>query len=434
MSTKTGELQVHAASFLETSTVFCGVPATLEGAPTASELLRTEVADQRALDARVAVHYGLDEKDVADLEVPSRVRALDPRAPFDTGMIPPDVTPEALASAFLGVLFGRWSNDAVCGPSTERSLPDVFGALPVQPPVARTDQDAEAAVLVEDPGHPKDIAIAIVRAADEHEVERASWLHDADAVRDWLRNRAFDEHLRRYGSSRRKAPLYWQVGTTSASYSVWIYIHTSNKDSLFRVQNDYAVPKLKHEERRLDSLASEIREKSTSSQRVELATQERFVEELRAFVEEVGRVAPLWRPRLDDGVVVNFAPLWRLVPQHKAWQRELKSTWDELCAGKYDWAHLAMHLWPERVVPKCATDRSLAIAHGVEDVFWVEGADGKWKARATPTTSIEALVRERSSPAVKAALKSLMEAPTAGGKSGGRRGGGLRKSAAGVDD
>jgi hypothetical protein len=29
--------------------------------------------------------------------------------------------------------------------------------------------------------------------------------------------------------------------------------------------------------------------------------------------------------------------------------------------GKYDWSHVAMHLFPERVVPKCATDRSLAI-------------------------------------------------------------------------
>jgi hypothetical protein len=26
-----------------------------------------------------------------------------------------------------------------------------------------------------------------------------------------------------------------------------------------------------------------------------------------------------------------------------------------------------MRLWPERVVPKCAKDRSLAIAHGLED-------------------------------------------------------------------
>lgn len=119
----------------------------------------------------------------------------------------------------------------------------------------------------------------------------------------------------------------------------------------------------------------------------------------------------------------NFAPLWRLVPQNRAWQKELKSTWGALCEGKYDWAQLAVHLWPERVVPKCAGDRSLAIAHGLEDVFWVEGSDGKWTARKIPTCSIDDLVRERTSPAVKSALKSLLEAPVATGNGGrGRRG------------
>jgi hypothetical protein len=39
-----------------------------------------------------------------------------------------------------------------------------------------------------------------------------------------------------------------------------------------------------------------------------------------------------------------------------------------------------MHLWPERVVPKCMTDRSLAIAHGLEDVFWVEDFNQRWRA------------------------------------------------------
>jgi hypothetical protein len=116
-------------------------------------------------------------------------------------------------------------------------------------------------------------------------------------------------------------------------------------------------------------------------------------------------------------VIVNFAPLWRLVPQHKAWQKELKATWDALCEGALDWAHLAMHLWPERVVPKCATDRSLAIAHELEDVFWLKGVDGKWIARKTPTRSVDELVQERTSPAVKSALKSLLEAPVASGAS-----------------
>jgi hypothetical protein len=200
---------------------------------------------------------------------------------------------------------------------------------------------------------------------------------------------------------------------------------------LFRVQNDYAAPKLAHEERRLELLFNELREHSTAAQRREIAVQKAFVEELRGFLEEVKRTAPLWNPNLDDGVIINFAPLWRLVPQNKPWQKELKSTWDALCEGKYDWAHLAMHLWPERVVPKCAKDRSLAIAHGLEDVFWVERSDRKWSERSSPTRSIDELVRERTSPAVKSALKSLLEAPVATGN-GGRGRGGRRRSAAAV--
>ena len=58
---------------------------------------------------------------------------------------------------------------------------------------------------------------------------------------------------------------------------------------------------------------------------------------------------------------------------------------------------------------------SLAIAHGLEDVFWIEGEDGKWKALATPTRPISALVAERSSEAVKGALKNLTEAPEPAG-------------------
>jgi hypothetical protein len=141
------------------------------------------------------------------------------------------------------------------------------------------------------------------------------------------------------------------------------------------------------------------------------------------MLEEVKRVTPLWNPTLDDGVVLTMAPLWHLVPQHKPWQKELKSKWDELVAGKYDWAHIAMHLWPERVVPKCATDRSLAIAHGLEDVFWVENPSGKWTQRPAPTKSVEELVRERTSPAVKAAVQSLLDTSQApdGQKSGRQR-------------
>ena len=53
---------------------------------------------------------------------------------------------------------------------------------------------------------------------------------------------------------------------------------------------------------------------------------------------------------------------------------------------------------------------------------WVEGAEGKWTRRATPTRPIDDLVAERTSPAVKAALASLLEAPGPAGGGGRGRG------------
>ena len=34
-----------------------------------------------------------------------------------------------------------------------------------------------------------------------------------------------------------------------------------------------------------------------------------FLDELRTFADEVRRVAPLWEPDLDDGIVLVMAPL-----------------------------------------------------------------------------------------------------------------------------
>ena len=55
--------------------------------------------------------------------------------------------------------------------------------------------------------------------------------------------------------------------------------------------------------------------------------------------------------------------------RHKPWQKILRDTWTKLEKGDYDWAYLAMAYWPERVREKCKTDKSLAIAHGLEDLY-----------------------------------------------------------------
>ena len=93
------------------------------------------------------------------------------------------------------------------------------------------------------------------------------------------------------------------------------------------------------------------------------------------------KIAPTFQPNHDDGVQISAAPLWSLF-RHKPWQKVLKDTWIKLEKGDYDWAHLAMAYWPDRVRVKCKTDKSLAIAHGLEHLYVeLEAAPNKTRGK-----------------------------------------------------
>jgi hypothetical protein len=354
-----------------------------------------------------------------------------------------DAGPSCLASDFLswsvGVAFGRFDVRLATGARLPPIEPQPFDPLPMFPPGMLTGENGlplpcapvdypvafpENGILVDDRGHASDISTAVQLVFDVVFGATADdWRNAVGALVDaknfdlkiWLASDFFDHHLKRYSKSRRKAPILWQLAVPSSRYSCWLYAHRVARDSLFQVQNDLVAPKLSHEARQLTSMVDTAGANPSAKDRKEIAEQEALVGELRSFLEEVKRVAPLWNPRIDDGIALTMAPLWRLVPQHKPWQKELKTKWDDLANGKYDWAHVAMHLWPERVVPKCLSDRSIAIAHGLEDVFWVEADDGKWKPRPTPKRRVDDLVGERTSVAVKSALKGLTEASVPNG-------------------
>lgn len=342
----------------------------------------------------------------------------------------------SLLSWTLGVAFGRFDVRLATGKRDAPPEPEPFDPLPVCSPGMLTRDDGlpvaappsgypltfpPDGILVDDPGHPRDVVRA-VRSVFEAVFDEANarWheaaeLLGAPDLRTWFARDFFEPHIKRYSKSRRKAPIYWQLATASGSYSVWLYIHRATGDTLFRVLNDFVGPKLDHEKAKLDGLGQEAGANPSAAQRREIEQQETFVGELQALKAEVARVAPLWKPNLDDGVILNFAPLWRLVPQSRSWQGECKKAWDKLVAGDYDWAHLAMHLWPERVVPKCQNDRSLAIAHGLDDVFWHEDDSGTWRKSRVDDATVQRLIQERTSTTVKAALKDLLSAaaPTA---------------------
>jgi len=387
---------------------------------------------QREIDERVFALYEISAADRAAIQSAPKHGAIsqqDDRGESehqaddaeDSEEIPIGVPMLPAFSWFVGVAFGRFDKRLATGERPIPPEPEPFDPLPSRSPGMWPDGQARDLnlpdILVDDPGHDHDLGSQVAAAT-----MNTGWPMPDD-LRLWLSHEFFQLHIKMYSKSSRKAPIYWQLTTRSTSYSVWLYLHAFTKDTLYKVQNDYVAPKLAHEERRVELLRRELSESPNGAKRKTLAAQATFVDELRAFLDEVKRVAPLWNPDLDDGVMINFALLWRLVPHHKPWQKELKATWDALCSGDYDWAHLAMRLWPERVVPKCATDRSLAIAHGLEEEFWVEGSDGRWTSRTIPLKSVAELVRERNSPAVKAALKSLLDAPTSSGKDrdGGRR-------------
>ena len=385
--------------------------------------------------------YGLSDEDESRIRRSSPDDATAKGATlFDDGRIDEPTTREsdlasqvaALLSWTVGVAFGRF--DVQCGSLHQTAGSEAWPFEPlVWPPGMLTASDSghrvdlpqddyeldspADGILDDDPGVESDI-LAVSRRVIESVFDDPATCWDEAAgvlsvpdLRFWYAREFFDVHIKQYRMSRRQAPIYWQIATPTASYSAWLYYHRFSRDTLFRLLNEHVVPKLQHEEGKLANLAKEAGPRPSQRQRRAIASQDAFVNELRALRAEVARVAPLWHPNLNDGVIINFAPLWRLVPQNRSWQKECQKVWDGLVDGRYDWAHLAMHLWPERVVSRCVDDRSLAIAHDLEEVFWVEDEDGKWKQRTVSADVIKRLVRERTSAAVEAAVEDLLNAP-----------------------
>jgi hypothetical protein len=188
------------------------------------------------------------------------------------------------------------------------------------------------------------------------------------------------DHVKRYSKSRRKAPIYWYLRSPKGNYGLWLYYHRLNKDILFKALVNYVEPKIRLEEDRLKTLRARKEAAGKSGGEAKQMEKgidrlEQFVSELHDFKDKLRRAADL---RLDfdlnDGVVLNIAPLWELVP----WAEPTKC-WEELQEGKYDWSHIAYQLWPERVEDLCKKDRSIAIAHNREDLY--EGETPKAKSK-----------------------------------------------------
>jgi hypothetical protein len=186
----------------------------------------------------------------------------------------------------------------------------------------------------------------------------------------------FADHMKRYSKSRRQAPIYWPLSTASGSYTLWLYYHRLTDQTLYTCVNDFVEPKLKV----VAESASRLRQKysRSSAEEKELERLSDLELELKDFRDELLRTAAFWKPNLNDGVQITAAPLWKLF-RYTPWQRTLKEVWDKLERGDYDWAQLACSIWPKRVREKCKKDKSLAIAHDLEELYEEQVAEPKKK-------------------------------------------------------
>jgi hypothetical protein len=272
---------------------------------------------------------------------------------------------DGLLSWAVGVAFGRFDWRLATGEREAPPKPDPFDPLPAKSPGMLPDGAApfhdNSGILVDDQGHPHDVPRLI-----EEVLTRVQTDVPAD-VRRWLQRDFFPLHLKQYSKSRRKAPIYWPLSTTSGSYTLWLYYPSLTSQTLYTAVNDFVEPKLKQVSRD----AATLRDKGAARTRDD----EKAFEALQALELELIElrdtllgIAPTYRPNHDDGVQITAAPLWPLF-RHKPWQKVLKDTWAKLEKGDYDWAHLAMVYWPDRVREKCKTDKSLAIARDLEDLY-----------------------------------------------------------------
>lgn len=270
-----------------------------------------------------------------------------------------------LLSWAVGVAFGRFDWRLATGEHAAPAEPEPFDPLPAKSPGMLPDGAApfhsHPGILVDDQGHPHDLARLTEEVLVRVEVPVP------EDVRRWLQRDFFAFHLQRYSKSRRKAPIYWPLATTTGSYTLWVYYPSLTSQTLYTAINDFVEPKLKHVGAEVTALRNKGSNRTRDDEKQFEALQA-FELELIELRDTLLKLAPTYKPNHDDGVQISAAPLWSLF-RHKPWQKVLKDTWAKLEKGDYDWAHLAMNYWPERVREKCKTDKSLAIAHGLEDLY-----------------------------------------------------------------
>ncbi|MDY6876077.1 MAG: BREX-1 system adenine-specific DNA-methyltransferase PglX [Chloroflexota bacterium] len=254
--------------------------------------------------------------------------------------------------------------------------------FPAEVEAALRDLALPDGIAVLDEGHPRDLPALVEQALQlmldwdtdrEHVAPNTREVIEIGAGGD-LR-RFFERHFFTKWHFRwyRKRPVYWPLQSAKRSYGFVLFHEKVDKSTLYVLQRDYLDHKLNGLRLQIGDLRGRAEPLSGAARKrverqMDRATQQLDeITEFAATMEQIVRAGyepePDW---IDDGVILRMAPLWELIP---IWKSEPKKYWERLQRGDYDWSHIAMRYWPERVRNACGTNKSFAIAHGHEEWY-----------------------------------------------------------------
>lgn len=269
--------------------------------------------------------------------------------------------------------------DELVGPPDRFAYVDEAGGRHVFPAAVEQALRALAVpdgITVLDAGHPRDLPTLVDKAlrlmlgdtAAQEVIEEGA----GGDLRKFLERDFFTKwHLKWY----RKRPIYWPLQSANRSYGFVLFHEKIDKQTLYVLQRNYLDAKLNGLRQHIADLRGQMAaETGAARKRLEREVEKsgKIVEEVAEFAATMERITrhgyepePNW---IDDGVILRLAPLWQLIP---IWKTEPKKYWERLEAGDFDWSHIAMRYWPQRVREACRRNKSFAIAHGHES--WYEG-------------------------------------------------------------
>lgn len=291
-------------------------------------------------------------------------------------IIDKNVIAQEIVQELVGMAFGRWDIRFALHLRKIPAFGDVFDALPFMPTVSLDDIPSDYRVNTPSDGilsnqtdsrlnlamKVRDVVHLIWREkADDMEYElcRLIGIKSLQAYFEAPQG-FFDYHFKRYTKSRRKAPIYWFLSSEDGSLSWWVYYPKLSKNTLSNL-----LILLRTESEHLRSRLNAALVEKNKAQENEIRIKQ---EQVDGLMEEINRIMDTgYVPCHDDGVPVTAAPLVNLIG-HSGWRRECQANMDALAKGDYDWSHLAMSLYPARIIQKAKKDWCMALTHGLEHI------------------------------------------------------------------